>query len=298
MLLEDFDAHRKTVRTPDADISYVDIGDGSPALFVHGVGTNAHLWRNVISELGGEARCLALDLPLHGHSPVRADEDFSLGALADVVAKFCDALDLVDVNLVAHDTGGAVAQIFAAHHADRLRTLTLTNCDTHDNVPPDAFKPTVELARAGMLAPAAPALLSDLAVARATVFAVGYEDPELPSLETVRMFLEPVLGTPEAARHFERCLCALEPRDLLAIEPALARLEVPTLVVWGTGDEFFDVRWAYWLRDMIPGATEVVEIEGGKLFFPDERAAELVPHLRRHWLAGRRHAPAAGAGRA
>jgi hypothetical protein len=28
-----------------------------------------------------------------------------------------------------------------------------------------------------------------------------------------------------------------------------------------------------------------VEIEGGKLFFPDERAADLIPHLRRHWAA-------------
>jgi pimeloyl-ACP methyl ester carboxylesterase len=298
MRLEDFDAHRTTVRTPDADISYIDIGGGSPAVFIHGVGTNAHLWRNVIDELCGEARCLALDLPLHGHSPVRADEDFSLSALAEVVAAFCDALDLAEVNLVAHDTGGAVAQIFAARHAERLRTLTLTNCDTHDNVPPDAFKPTVELAKAGALAPTAPALLDDLAVARATVFAVGYEDPELPSLETVRAFLEPVLGTPEAARQFERCLCALEPGDLLAVEPALGGLEVPTLVVWGTGDEFFDVRWAYWLRHTIPGVVEVVEIEGAKLFFPDERAAELVPHLRRHWLAAEQHAPAMGTGRA
>jgi pimeloyl-ACP methyl ester carboxylesterase len=57
------------------------------------------------------------------------------------------------------------------------------------------------------------------------------------------------------------------------------------LVVWGTGDILFRVRWAYRLRDTIPGVTEVVEIEGAKLFFPDERAIDLVPHLRRHWAA-------------
>ena len=60
---------------------------------------------------------------------------------------------------------------------------------------------------------------------------------------------------------------------------------MPTLIVWGTGDEFFDVRWAEWLRDTIPGVTDVVMIDGAKLFFPDERAADLVPHLRRHWAA-------------
>src|SRR5262249_60539553 len=122
----------------------------------------------------------------------------------------------------------------------------------------------------------------------------GYADRVSRRLEMVRALLDPVLGTSGSARHFDRCFSAIEPRDLLAAEPALARLTVPTLVVWGTGDEFFDVRWAYWLRDTIPGVTELVEIEGGKLFFPDERAAELVPHLRRHWLPAGHHLPATG----
>ena len=78
-------------------------------------------------------------------------------------------------------------------------------------------------------------------------------------------------------------LTSLHARDLLAIEPALARLQVPTLIVWGTGDTAFRLKWAYWLRDTIPGATDVVEIDGARLFFPDERAAELTAALRRHW---------------
>ena len=70
---------------------------------------------------------------------------------------------------------------------------------------------------------------------------------------------------------------------MIAIEPLLTVLAVPTLVVWGTGDAFFDLSWARWLRDTLPGVREIVEIEDGRLFFPDERAAELVPHLRRFW---------------
>ena len=57
-------------------------------------------------------------------------------------------------------------------------------------------------------------------------------------------------------------------RDLLAVEPALARLQVPTLIVWGTGDMFFKRKWAYWLRDTIPGATEVVELDGARPVLP------------------------------
>ncbi len=166
-----------------------------------------------------------------------------------------------------------------------MRTFTLTNCDTHDNVPPEAFLPTVELARAGALAPSAPVLMADLDTARAAVFAMGYEDPAQPPLEVVRNFLEPVLGTPEKALAFERLIAAMAPDDLLAVEPALRELQVPTLVVWATGDEFFELRWAEWLRDTIPGVTTLATIDGAKLFFPDEHAAELVEHLRRHWAS-------------
>jgi pimeloyl-ACP methyl ester carboxylesterase len=282
MSFDDFDAHRNTVSTASADLSYVTFGAGPVALFVHGVGTNALLWRNVMALLPAR-RCIAIDLPLHGHSPARPDQDLTIGGLADLLEDFCAALGLTGIDLVANDTGGAVAQIFAARHPERLHTFTLTNCDTHDNVPPAAFLPTVELARAGQLAPAAPDLLADLAVARAAVFAMGYEDPEQPSLELVDAFLRPVIGTPERALQFEHMLAILSPDDLLAAEPALEALTVPTLIVWGTGDTFFESKWAYWLRDTIAGASEVVEIDGARLFFPDERAADLVPHLERHW---------------
>src|SRR5262245_55372180 len=123
------DAGRAHVETANATLSYLDVGSGPTALFVHGVGTNAYLWRNVIAEVSTSQRCVAFDLPLHGQSPARPDQDFSLHALAGVIEEFCDALDLVEIDLVAHDTGGGLAQIFAANHPDRLRTFTLTNCD-------------------------------------------------------------------------------------------------------------------------------------------------------------------------
>src|SRR6516225_2520974 len=209
MSLERFDASRAQVATPHADLSYVSVGEGPPAVFVHGVGTSAYLWRNLIDRVAGARRCLAFDLPLHGASPARPDQDFTLAGLAELIEEFCDALGLVEIDLVAHDTGGALAQIFAARHPERLLTLTLTNCDTHDNVPPPAFQPTVDLARAGQLAPQAPDLLADMAVARAAVFASGYERPDDLDLDVVRAFLEPVLGTPERAQAFERLLVGL-----------------------------------------------------------------------------------------
>jgi pimeloyl-ACP methyl ester carboxylesterase len=89
----------------------------------------------------------------------------------------------------------------------------------------------------------------------------------------------------ERARQFERLLVSMDAADLQVVTPQLRELIVPTLLVWGTGDEFFDVSWAYWLRDTIPGTTRVVTVEGARLFFPEERPMDLVPHLEQHWAA-------------
>jgi pimeloyl-ACP methyl ester carboxylesterase len=237
----------------------------------------------VLSDLSVDRRCLALDLPLHGKTPAGPDQDLSLPGFAQVLVDQVDALGADQVDLVANDTGGAVAQLFASGHPDKLRTLVLTNCDAHDNLPPDAFKPIVEMAERGELAPLSIDLLPDVAAARATAFGAGYEDPAEPPDEVVRFFLEPVLGTLERGRRFEQLLVSLRAQDLIDAEPGLRQLQVPTLVAWGNADTFFELKWAQWLADTIPGVTRVVEIEGGRLFFPDERAAELVPLVRSHW---------------
>jgi len=293
MQLSELEAHRHTAVTRSGEISYLDVGTGPAALFVHGIATNAYLWRNVIGALAGQhpgqhpgqRRCIAVDLPLHGRSPVAAGQDLSVAALAAGLEDFCDALGLTGIDLVANDTGGAVAQVFAARHPQRLATLTLTNCDTRDNLPPEDFKPMVELARSGSLAPSAVALFADLDAAARLSFGSGYEHLDQIDPAVLRSYLEPCIGTLERARQFERLLAALDADDLAAVTTLLGELTVPTLVVWGTGDTFFDVSWAYWLRDTIPGATRVVEVDGARLFFPDERPMDLVPHLEQHWAA-------------
>jgi pimeloyl-ACP methyl ester carboxylesterase len=285
MQLTELDAHRHTVATRSGEISYLDIGTGPVALFVHGIATNAYLWRHVIGALATQRRCIALDLPLHGRSPVTAGQDLSLAALATGLHDFCEALGLTGIDLVANDTGGALAQIFAARHPQRLATLTLTNCDTAGNLPPDAFKPMIELAAAGNLAPSAVAMLGNLEAAAQISFGSGYEHADRMDRDVIRSYLEPCFGTMERARQFERLLVCMDADDLQAITPQLRELTVPTLMVWGTGDTFFDVSWAHWLRDTIPGTTRVVTVDGARLFFPEERPMDLVPHLEQHWAA-------------
>ncbi|MBN6056347.1 alpha/beta hydrolase, partial [Nonomuraea sp. RK-328] len=267
-----------------AGLTYVDEGEGPVTLFLHGVGTSSHLWRHVIAELCGERRCVAPDLPVHGGSDIR--EDLSLPALADAIEEFCAELGLGRVDLVANDTGGAVAQHLAVRHPERLRTLTLTNCDVHDDTPPPAFRPTVELAERGELAELVGAVLDQPELLPATAYGQSYERLDDPAA-VVEAYLRPILGKPGGGRAFERLLTSMDAKDMIAIEPRLTVLTVPALVVWGTGDVFFETRWARWLRDTIPGVRKVVEIEGARLFFPEERAAELVPHLRAFWESER-----------
>jgi pimeloyl-ACP methyl ester carboxylesterase len=289
--MERIDQHRSQVDTASGPASYIDTGgSGRAAFFIHGLLTSSYLWRNVITQLDRQRRCVAIDLPLHGQTPAAAGQDFSLPGLARFVADVCDALDLAEVDLVANDTGGAIAQVFAAGHPDRLHTLTLTNCEAHDNVPPRGLRMAHLFARAdqatglGLLARLGPRQ-GRTPAARRRMFRSGYQDSSNLPDEVARAWLEPLFTNREQARQYLRMFAAIRARDLLAVEPALTQLAVPTLIVWGTGDKFFDPKWAWWLRDTIPGATEVVELDGARLWFPDERASELTAALRRHWQA-------------
>ena len=281
---------RRIVSLERGDVAYVDQGDGDAdapaALFLHGVLVNADIWRNVIWAVGDVRRCIAPDLPAHGATPA-PDEgvaDLSLNGLAAMLDELCEHLGLEQVDLVANDTGGAVAQVFAARSPARIRTLTLTNCDVHDNFPPEAFKPFVALAESGEFGPMVAAMAGDLTLARSEVgFGMGYAHPDQLSDEVLVSYLAPFV--PDAGRGLERLLTASSAAELIAVEPLLGELRAPAQVAWGTGDSFFAPEWAERLAGMIPGVQRVVLVPDAMLFWPDERAAELVPLLREFWRA-------------
>jgi pimeloyl-ACP methyl ester carboxylesterase len=276
-----FTAHRRLLASSGGDIAYTEIGTGPAALFVHGAGVSGALWRHVMADLSDTSRCVAIDLPGHGGTPPRQDE--SVPAMARMLEELCDGLGLDQVDLVGNDTGGAVCQVFAARHPRRLRSLALTNCDTEGNFPPPEFAPIVELARQGQLAPAMVALAGDPAAWRASPIAGLYEDPAAVPDEVWLDYLTPIGGTLDGARAFERMLAAFDPADLAAATPGLRALTAPALLVWGTAEPSFGVKWGYQLRDTLPGARDVIEVDGAKLFFPEERPGDLIPHLRAFW---------------
>jgi pimeloyl-ACP methyl ester carboxylesterase len=271
--------------TPSGRISYTEQGSGPVALFVHGVLLNKHLWRHQLAELSDIRRCIALDLLAHGDTEVADGQDLSVTANAKMLQEFLDALHIDQVDLVGNDSGGGIAQIFAARNPTRVRSLALTDCDAHDNWPPEAFKPFLEMAAAGGLRGALEAMLADKDFYRsAQVLGPAYEHPERLSDEAIETYLRPFVASEGRTLQLQRFLAEFDAKHTLAVERELQALQAPTLIVWGTDDMYFDVKWSHWLAETIPGTRRRVELEGARIFFPEERAAEFNRELRAHWL--------------
>ena len=267
------------------DIAYGAAGSGPDALFVHGVFVNGDLWRHQVSALSDRRHCIAIDLLAHGDSPCPPGQ-LTIGVQADMVTEFLDVSGIEQVDLVGNDTGGAVAQIMAATLPDRVRSLTLTNCDVHDNFPPPAFLPVRDLARQGLLVEAMAALAGDPDGIR-SVLETSLEHPESVPDGTLLGFFGGFASAPRATA-LQDYVAGMDPGELVAVRDGLSRFDGPTLIVWGTDDVFFPVEWAAWLEATIPGVTRSVRVEGGRLFFPLERPEDLTRELDHLW------SPAAG----
>jgi pimeloyl-ACP methyl ester carboxylesterase len=165
--------------------------------------------------------------------------------------------------------------------------MTLTNCevDDHDDGNP-AFTRFRDSVASGSLVKALQAAASRPDVTR-KAFAAAYQRPEDLSDDTIRIYTTPLVASPERAELVSRYVAAITKRDLIEIRAELMALPAPTLVLWGNADGFFPMAMAHWLRDHLARVTEVVELDGARVFWPEERPAFLNAKLRAHWLAAR-----------
>jgi haloalkane dehalogenase len=286
MTVSDFHAARQFAETPFGKIAYFERGSGESALFVHGLPLNGFHWRGVIESVGDVRRCVALDLMGLGYSEIPESQDLNPMAQAAMIAAFLDALSIEAVDLVANDSGGGIAQLFLAQHPNRVRSLLLTNCDVHTNLPPKALRPFIEAARAGTLAKDfVERQLHDKKAARAADGLGGlcYADPQNLTDDAIECYLAPLISSPVRIAQFHGYQLSLEPNPLPAIEPALRRYAGPVRILWGTGDPFFDVSWAEWLDRTFPDSQGVRRLEGAKVFFSEEVPAVVASEARALW---------------
>jgi pimeloyl-ACP methyl ester carboxylesterase len=285
-----FHASRRFASVRSGRIAYFERGTGPVALFVHGLPLNGYHWRHVIDRVRHRRRCIAIDLMALGYTDIGPEQDVSFTAEARMIAEVVEALGIEKVDLVGNDSGGAVAQIFAANYPERLRSLVLTNCDAHDGWPPPQVRPIMERARNGTLADIFQPLIDRPDLARER-YARGesvplfrsYADPSILTDDLIRLYLGPLFSSRQRTEAFARYWLAFDNAQTVAIHPKLKSLRVPTLIVWGLQDIFFDRKWAYWLKDTIPGAERVVEVPDGRLFFPEDRPDSLTEPMLRFW---------------
>jgi pimeloyl-ACP methyl ester carboxylesterase len=148
----DYDRTRRFAETRFGRIAYVERGAGPAALFLHGFPLNGFQWRGVLPRLSPYRRCIAPDFLAMGHSEVAKGQQVDLAAQTEMLVSLLDALGIDRADLVANDSGGAVAQLVLARHPGRVRTVLLTNCDVENDCPPTAFRPIIALAKRGRFA--------------------------------------------------------------------------------------------------------------------------------------------------
>ncbi|MFJ4393303.1 alpha/beta fold hydrolase [Pseudomonas sp. NPDC089396] len=273
------------IDTPSGRISYKQSSsDGPVALFVHGVIVNSHLWRHQLAALADIRRCIAVDLMGHGATQIAPDQSVSFEAQAEMLVEFIDALGIETLDLVANDSGTGIAQIFAARYPHRLRSLTLSNGDVHDNWPPKEFSGFLDMVADGGLPKTLRSMVDDKSEFRGPNGMEGaYENSSKVSDATIDAYVLPHLISAQRTNDLARFILAFDNSQTIRLEPALKELSVPTLIVWGTGDIFFGKQWSDFLAARLAGPVSQVEIANARLLFPEERPDELNEALRSFW---------------
>ncbi len=223
-----FHAARRYAKTRFGRIAYVERGTGDAALFLHGFPLNGFQWRGAMERLSAHRRCIAPDFLALGYTQVADGQSVAPDAQLAMLVTLLDKLSIKTVDLVANDSGGAVAQIFVARHSKRVRSLLLTNCDTEIDSPPPALLPIIEMSKAGtyvdrLLVP----WLADKVLARSAkgIGGICYVDPTHPTDEAIEYYFAPLVSSPERKALVHAYLIALERNPLEGIEKALNRWE-------------------------------------------------------------------------
>jgi pimeloyl-ACP methyl ester carboxylesterase len=271
------------VELPQGTIRYRESGQGPPIVFVHGLLVDGRLWRKVTPLLEGRFRCVVPDLPLGSHAtPMNPDADLSPPGLARIVAGFMEALELKDVTLVGNDTGGAISQITAANHPERIGRLVLTNCDAFENFLPPAFRPLQWGARV-------PGLLNGLlqgmrfAPLRRLPIAYGWLIKRDLAGAPTREWVDPFLSNRGVRRDTAKVLKGIDAKYTFEAAEQLRSFERPALLAWAVEDRFFKLSYAERLADTIRGAT-LERIDDSYTFVSEdqpERLAELIETFTR-----------------
>ncbi len=274
------------VRVGPADIAYMREGDPQmpTVLFLHGATTNSALWQKVLKQTNERLDAIAIDLPGMGDTDISPYEDFSVPSIAELVMELLERMSLEDVTFVAHDYGGAVAQIIAAGHPDLVKNLVLVDSVSRDHWPIPLARQAQRLAR---LPGTAELLRAGRFIENSRIgwklatgplgFARGYYNPDVIDADLIREYLRPLTEREgrERARHIG---LSADSRCTTEILAKLRQYDRPCRVLWGADDKFLSPSWGIELAGDIPSAEFYLLPYCGH-FAPDERPELVARHV-------------------
>jgi aminoacrylate hydrolase len=104
-------------------LAYEATGAGPPVVFIAGLGGHGSYWRSQSEAFTPDFRTVTFDHRGVGSST--GAPPYSIEQWAGDTLRLMDHLQLGRVHLVGHSTGGAIAQMVAAGHPDRIASLVL-----------------------------------------------------------------------------------------------------------------------------------------------------------------------------
>jgi pimeloyl-ACP methyl ester carboxylesterase len=269
-----FPEETKTIRLAAGTLHYREVGKGDPIVFIHGLLVNSLLWRKVVPFLADEFRCIIPDLPLGGHpEPMSAEADLSLRGLADLIGEFIDALGPGKATVVANDTGGALAQITAVRHPERISRLILTNCDAFENFLPPLFRFLQTRSKIpGYIFLLTQALRVRKVRRMPKAFGRLAKHPIPDGI--LDRFLLPALRIPGVRRDLRKVLMRISSQETVDAAKSFHLFRRPVLLAWAHEDKVFPKQHARMLADLFPDAR-IVDIEDSWAFVPEDQPEKL-----------------------
>lgn len=283
MTTRDRPTERRFAQVGEARVAYVDTGDtgtGLPVLLLHGCPFSSFVWREVIERLRPRFRCIAPDLLGLGDTETPRGADWTLPVQVRTMLGLLDDLGLEKVAVVGHDQGGAIAQLIAAGHPERISALVLADAEAYDNWPSADELPFVRATQLPVLGRLVLWSWSRRRLFRwALATGKAVHDRDALTDELVDGLLAANLSDRHRRAKTRRFLAAqLDPANQAhtgAAVDGLRRFARPTLILWGEQDVHFPPEWGRRLQRDIPGAVRVEILPGTGHLLMEERPCEV-----------------------
>ena len=254
-------------------LRYVDVGEGSPVVLIHGYASSLDTWSGLIPRLAELHRVIALDLKGFGWSD-RPAGDYSPEAQAALVRGLLDELKVGRVAVVAHSWGAAVAVALALGSPERVERLALYDAYVYEEQVPMFF------------------LWARAAGVGEALFAMFYN--ERPDERLALAFHDPSLLSEELAEQVERAmerpgtraaaLAAARGQRFEDVQTRYRGIEKPVLLIWGRDDVVTPLEYGERLLRDLPDARLEVYPQCGH--FPMIEAGTASGRDLIHFLAG------------